>query len=337
MSTTSLGQYAVVGTLSADTVKYNNLDPPMAGFVSNPLSGTLQCNGNDIGEGPLPNAQAADNIYCNTLNYTALNPPINPGVVNPLQADIDCNGPGGPYSITDCNNLTSGSATISTLNCTSLLNGVLCGLEQLAVFSSGTGTGNIQAGGEVSANRVLAGTGGLEVQSGDLTVTPGGGAGRANLNGGFDVPLGPAQNVIGNITHFTNELKHTGASAGTIAASIATTPPGGTVFNLPAGQYVFDLVCYGFGGAVAFDLNTTLGGPGAGNSVLEQYVIEVLAYCFDRDGINPVPTANYSGIIFGPATTTPAFGNFSVFIPFNNLDSGNTQKLRIRVKLSFPS
>ena len=335
MSTTSLGQYAVVGTLSADTVKYNNLDPPMPGGITNPLSGTLRCNNQDIGEGPLPNAQAANNIYCNTLNYAALNPPINPGVVNPLQADIDCNGPGGPYSITDCNNLTSGSATISTLNCTTLLNGVLCGLEQLAVFSAGTGTGNIQAGGEVSANRVLAGTGGLEVQSGDLTVTPGGGAGRANLNGGFDVPLGPAQNVIGNITHFTNELKHTGASAGTIAVP---QPPAsafpGFVYNLPAGKYVFDLITYGNGGAVGFDLNTTLGGPGAGNSVLEQYVIEVNAYCFDRDGINPVPTAG--AVSLAEAVTTPAFGNFSVFIPFDNLDFGNTQKLRIRVKLSFP-
>ena len=122
MSTTSLGQYAVVGTLSADTVKYNNLDPPMPGGITNPLSGTLQCNGNDIGQGPLPNPQAASNIYCDTLNYTALNPPINPGVVNPLQADIDCNGPGGPYSITDCNNLTSGSATIySTTGRTTLI------------------------------------------------------------------------------------------------------------------------------------------------------------------------------------------------------------------------
>lgn len=88
----SIGENAYGKNLTVDKLTYTTLDPPIGGFVNNPLTGVLQCNNQDIGAGPLPNAQAADNIYCNTLNYTTLNPPINPGVTNPLAVDLLCAG-----------------------------------------------------------------------------------------------------------------------------------------------------------------------------------------------------------------------------------------------------
>ena len=322
MSTTSLGAVAICETLIADVIKYQTLDPPVGGGVSNPLSVGLQCAGFDIGA---VGAQAAGGVFCDTLHYTTLDPVINPGLSNPLTADLTCTG----FSVLDAINMTSGSATISTTLSCNTLNGVFGTLEQLdVVATTGTGSGNITCGGEVNANRLFAGSGGCEIVNGDLTIN----GGRANLNGGFNVPLGPAQNVCANKMHFTNEVKETGLEFGTVGSPItlaAAGNPGYQVFALPADVYVMDLVCYPALGSLPFDITTTLG------SVLTDYVIETTAYCIDAAGDPVSPTFN--SVAYGPALVTPAGSNIGVFIVFEDIDVAGTQKFRVRVKLSYPS
>jgi len=313
--------------LNADTIKYTTLDPPIpASGVTNPMSAVLQCNGNDIGA---VGAQAAGGLFCNTLHYTTLNPPINPGVVNPLAADLTCTG----FSVLDATSMTSGTATItSTLNCNTV-NGIFGGLEQLAVFATtGTGNGNVTASGDVSANKVVAGSGGLEVQSGPLDV---GSGGRTTLNGGFDIPLGPAQNLINNKIHFFNEVKMTGLEDGSYGIPTPLYAAGNPLYKvvtLPADKYTLDLVCLAVPGAAAqvlFDINTPL------TNLLTDYFVEATAYCIDNKGITPPP--EFSKLTFSPALVTTATGNIGVQMFFNNVDGAGTQVFRVRVKISFPS
>ncbi len=61
----ALGELAVCGTLIADKVKYTTLDPPIGGFVNNPLSGDLLGGGNNI------DLQGGD-LTASTLNLCLL-------------------------------------------------------------------------------------------------------------------------------------------------------------------------------------------------------------------------------------------------------------------------
>ena len=98
---TSIGEDAYGGTLTIDKLNYTELNPPIGGFVNNPLTGSLDCGGNDLTN--------AGTITAGTLNYTTLNPPIPTGFVNnPMTVNLD----GGNFNIEDINALKS--ATLET-------------------------------------------------------------------------------------------------------------------------------------------------------------------------------------------------------------------------------
>jgi hypothetical protein len=98
---TSLGEDAYCGTLTLDRLNYTILDPPIGGFVNNPLTGTLDCGGNNLTN--------AGTITTGTLNYTTLNPPIPTGFVNnPMTVNLG----GGNFNIDNINSFKS--ATVET-------------------------------------------------------------------------------------------------------------------------------------------------------------------------------------------------------------------------------
>lgn len=324
MSTISLGDQAFCGTLHADTIKYKNLDPPAGGFVDNPLTGVLKCNGQDIGA---VGVQAAGGIFCDTLNYTTLDPVPVTGIRNPLQKDITCTG----FSILDATKLTSGAAAITTTTGCVTANSVFSGLEQLDIVAAGLGTGDLLSGGMVSGKKLSGGTGGIEVQNGDLVVTSGANGGRSTFNGGFDAPAGSKQNHVRNIAHFTSQVKETGLELGSAGSPIITGPvglPSYKVFTFPVDTYVLDLVCEAVDQVVLFDINTTYG------KVLETYVVETIAYCIDDAGVGVIPTLVTHKV--EAANVTPAGSNISCKFAFINVNAGFAQVFRIRVKLSFP-
>ena len=91
----SLGEESFGGIINCDTLRYNTLEPPIGGFVNNPLTGTL-----DGGNQSITNVNA---LTTGTLNYTSLNPPIPTGfVTNPLASNLDA----GNFNITNVNILT---------------------------------------------------------------------------------------------------------------------------------------------------------------------------------------------------------------------------------------
>ena len=139
---TSLGEDAYCGTLTLDKLNYNSLNPPIGGFVNNPLSGDLDCGGNN-----LTNAGA---ITTGTLNYTTLNPPIPTGFVNnPMTVNLD----GGNFNIEDVNAFKS-----TTIEATGKIQ------SDLEIISLGKVEG---ASGEVSGNWEIGGN--LTVDTGGQT------------------------------------------------------------------------------------------------------------------------------------------------------------------------
>ena len=81
----SIGENAYGKNLTVEKLSYTSLDPPIGGFVNNPLTGDLLGGGNNID-------LQGGNLTAAQVNYTTLNPPINPGVTNPLSADLLCAG-----------------------------------------------------------------------------------------------------------------------------------------------------------------------------------------------------------------------------------------------------
>ena len=97
----SLGADAYAGTLTVNQLNYQTLNPPIGGFVNNPLTGTLDCGGNDLTN--------AGTITTGILNYTSLNPPIPTGFVNnPMTVNLG----GGNFDIDNINSFKS--ATVDT-------------------------------------------------------------------------------------------------------------------------------------------------------------------------------------------------------------------------------
>jgi len=166
----SIGENAYGGNLTVNKLTYATLDPPIGGFVNNPLTGNLDCGGNDLTNG--------GDFNCNTLNYTNLNPPINPGITNPLAAPLLCSnqniGVGTPADRANevrAVTLTGDNSTLGTASATTL-----------------TTTGAVTAGGSTySVNGNIVGT---------STV-----GGRATLTSGVDIPVTAPANTIDNITN----------------------------------------------------------------------------------------------------------------------------------------
>ena len=198
----SIGADAYGGTLTIDKLNYTSLNPPIGGFVNNPLTGNLDCGGND-----LTNANA---ITTGTLNYTTLNPPIPTGFVN------------NPMTVL----LAGGNQDINNVN-TIVTNGAI------------TAGGNVN-GNEIIASSKLEGasgavTGNWEV-GGNLTVDT---AGLTRLKGGMLVDAGSASK-FNNQVQFNTPPAYTRTKFGTLVnpvALTAITPAAGiTTFILAAGN-----------------------------------------------------------------------------------------------------
>lgn len=197
----SIGAEAYGRTLTLETLNYTTLNPPIGGFVNNPLSGNLDCGGND-----LTNAGA---ITTGTLNYTTLNPPIPTGFVN------------NPMTV----NLAGGNFNI----------------DGVASFKSATvdTTGNIN-GNEIIAASKLEGasgsiTGNWEV-GGNLTVLS---PGLCHLKGGLLCDGGNASD-FNNLVRFNRPPEYSASKYGTLINPIALTaisPASGiTSFALAPGK-----------------------------------------------------------------------------------------------------
>ena len=234
----SLGADAYAGTLTVNQLNYSVLNPPIGGFVNNPLTGTLDCGGNDLTN--------AGTITTGILNYTSLNPPIPTGFVNnPMTVALA----GGNQDINNVNTITTNGAI--------------------------TAGGNID-GVEIIASSKLEGANGLvsgnwEV-GGNLTVeTPG----LARFKGGVLVDANGVS-TFNNRVVFNQPPQYNPSLYGTLASPIAltvSTPPSGiTTFVLAPGKT--SVVVFGHPSPIqdtysTFEVDTPF------SNVLEEYAITV--------------------------------------------------------------
>ena len=134
---TSLGDESFGNIINCNTLRYGNLEPPIGGFVNNPLTGDLQCGGNNI--------SGAGAITTGTLNYTTLNPPIPTGfIVNPMVANLDA----GNFNISNVNSFDTNGSITAVGNVTGN------GLVSTSTLTSSFGeiTNNFQVGGTTILN-----------------------------------------------------------------------------------------------------------------------------------------------------------------------------------------
>jgi len=190
---TSIGEDVYVGTLNADTINYNTLNPALTGFVHNPLTGDLFGAANSI------DLQGGD-LTADTINYTNLNPPIPAsGVFNPLTANLD----GGNFNITNVNGLTSSVLTTSTLTASSTAGGNITG-STINIGGGSLTCGNISSGAVSATGGTFSGA----VSASSLTAT--------NTVQGQDINSNDSITAGGTITghtlQATNQITATNAS-----------------------------------------------------------------------------------------------------------------------------
>ena len=369
----SIGENAYGNNLTVNKLTYVSLDPPIGGFVNNPLTGDLLGGGNSI------DLQGGD-LTADTLNYTTLNPPINPGVTNPLAAPLLCNGqdigvgaPADKANEVRAVTLTGDNSAIGVSTGTTLgLSGAVTaggstyGAAGNIVNGLTVGTGISATAGNINAvgGNINAQTG-LTTNTGDVTAT----AGNLVAGVGVTAQTGDIVATVGNIN----------ATAGSITTGTTITAGGKVTMNdgffvpvsaplnavdngiqfsnevyqvgqsegtvaVPkpvappggAGYQVFTL------GAGKFVLDIITDGAlgtipfdiNTGlTNVLTDYLIEVTSYCIDAGGLAPVPVLNQTFIY--PAIVTPASGNIGIFLVY--LSMAGTQKFRTRVKISTPT
>jgi len=368
----SLGDDAVCsGTITTDTLKYKTLDPPIGGFVNNPLSGTLDCNNQDLDN--------VKDITAVTVNYTNLNPPLpTNGVLNPMTGDLD----GNNFNLTNLNNLSATSGTFTTsslgnagcdsLSCDGSLsttagNDISCG-NSLIVLGNSRFDGQLNAKGGLNVeNNFLQTTGSGYVQFSNWDVTTTGKITTGEFQANGDATMGKIS-TSGDIVQSGAKAIVTGSNGATIQGdfrangqsfftSAQTATFSGTVIQrsevrhtgiksgtfaspvnlslLPV--YTFNLTA----GQFVLDLVTTnVSGTitfevtTTLTNIIENYLIEAWSYCVDAKSFSPIPSAfNY---VFAPATGTPGSGNFRPFITLNNV-SDDTQVFRTRIKISQPT
>ena len=152
----SLGEESFGGIINCNTLRYVNLDPPIGGFVNNPLTGAL-----DGGNQNITNVNA---LTTGTLNYTTLNPPISTGFVNnPMESNLNA----GNYDIINAgaislNGNISANGTISSvlnMNTDAQLGG-----NSLNVANNAT------IGGNTTCNNLLTLNGGLTTSAFNTSV-----------------------------------------------------------------------------------------------------------------------------------------------------------------------
>jgi len=369
----SLGNDAVCsGTITTDKLKYKTLDPPIGGFVNNPLGGDLDCNNNDLVN--------CNELVATTVRYTTLDPPLpTNGVFTPMVQDLD----GGNFNIASVNDLSATSGTFST---SSALGAASCDSLSCSGNLSTTAGNDITCGSDFSATGAatidgkITAKAGIELQNGFLNATGAGSVDLSNWNstttgktttGEFEatgdadmakismtgdlVQSGVKAMVTGsNGLTCQGDLRANGQSFFTSAQpaqfsglvtqfnEVRHTGVGFGTYASPINlsllsTYTFNLVA----GRFVLDLvSTNIGGTitfevtTTLTNVIEDYLIEAWSYCIDPKSLSPIPAAfNY---VFVPATDTPGVGNFRPFISLNNVGD-DTQVFRTRIKISQPT
>jgi hypothetical protein len=293
--TTALGQSAIVGTLTADTINYTTLNPSITGTVTNPLGSDLLGAGNNI------DLQGGD-LTAATINYTSLNPPLPTGTVtNPMTSPLD----GGAQNILNVADVQATSGTIPTFSSTTAT-------MTTAVITNAVVNNNIAVAGAV--------VGGALTSTG--TTTSGG---RLTASAGLDI-TGGAQNQISNRTTFNSQVKFLGANYGTIAAPIQLGQVGQPTyksFAAAATEYTIRVLGQDASGGAAnseiiFDVETTH------PNFLENYIVDIKMTTADFNGLTPVPSL-ISPCYVGPSQLDP--GNSQKFSVITDLRNTFTQTL----------
>ncbi len=162
------------GTITTDTLKYKTLDPPIGGFVNNPLGGDLDCGGNDLVN--------CNELVASTVRYTTLDPPLpTNGVFTPMVQDLD----GGNFNIASVNDLSAVSATFAT---SSALGAASCDSLSCNGNLSTTAGNDITCGSDLSVSGAATVDGkitakaGIELQNGFLNATGAGSVDLSNWN-----------------------------------------------------------------------------------------------------------------------------------------------------------
>jgi len=298
----SLGESAFCGTLTADTVNYKTLNPPIGGFVNNPLTGNLDCGGNDVVN--------CDALTASTINYTTLNPPLpTGGVFTPMVQNLD----GGNFNILNVNQATATSgvfttSSLGTAGCGDLTATGLIRGENITANQNLTASNNITAIGEIIAND------------------------RLTARAGLDIPSG-AQNQIDNKTTFNNEVKFLGVNYG-VPTPVQLGQVGQPTYqSFAAGANDYSIRILGEdasgGGAttqIVFDIETTH------PDVTKNYVIDIQMTCADFKGLAPVPQL-VQPIFIGPSQLDP--GNTQKFSVYSTLLNNFTQTLQWTVRFYY--
>lgn len=194
---TSLTDTAYVGTLTADTINYTNLNPSGGGGgvpISNPLTADLDCNNKNVVNG--------NNITCVNIDFTTSNPPIPTGFVNnPMTEELQ----GNNKNFVDVNDVGCVSVTASgQVSCVGVNDTGGTQTTDLAVGGNATiggtltSTGGITGNGglNIVGNESVSGTGTI---TGDLTI-----GNAMTVNGSLTVNTGP--NTFGGATSFTGKI-----------------------------------------------------------------------------------------------------------------------------------
>ena len=290
----SIGENAYGKNLTVENLTYSTLNPPIGGFVNNPLTGNLDCGGKD-----LTNCNA---LTTATLNYTTLNPAISPGITNPLTVDLLCAGKnigvGAPAD--KANEIKSVTGTFDN-----------------SALGVGTGTtltttGAVTAGGSTygALCNVLTGLTvgtGIVSTTGDIVATAGKVTAGANIVAGTDLTVGT--NIVAGtgIVSTTGDIK---ATAGKVeGTSFKQTGAGPSEFN-----------------AISLFGDVT-GDPGSGVIIKAPQIISSLLMTANSLQVGPAGINNTGGIVCADVNSNGRFIGKSLQLPPTIWDVGTTSNL----------
>lgn len=293
----SIGADAYGGTLTLDTLNYTNLNPPIGGFVNNPLTGNLDCGGND-----LTNAGA---ITTGTLNYTILNPPIPTGFVNnPMTVLLD----GGNQDINNVNAISG--AIVAT-------------------------TGNITVGGKiVVVGAVEAGSGVITNNfdvNGNLTVEN---TGLTTLKGGL-VVASAGNSTFNNRVIFNASPSYKPSIYGTVGVPISLTPltPAAGITTHILNPNTSSVIVFGHPDPT-INTYSTMEISTPYTDVLEHYSVEVTQQTINSSAV--VQSIPNLSLTVGSSDKTPADkSKFQFVMEHGAVYSYTSQILMYVIKLNF--
>ena len=293
----SIGADAYGGTLTLDKLNYTTLNPPIGGFVNNPLTGNLDCGGND-----LTNAGA---ITTGTLNYTTLNPPIPTGFVNnPMTVLLA----GGNQDINNVNTITTNGAITAGGN----INGVEIIASSKLEGDSGLVNGNWEVGGNLTVD------------------TPG----LARFKGGVLVDANGVS-TFNNRVVFNQPPQYNPSLYGTLAIPIALTPlsPAASITTFILAPGKTSVVVFGHPAPTA-DTYSTFEVDTPFPNVLEEYAITVSQHNASANAVSgAIPNLSVN---VGYSDKSPADKSKFQFVMEHGTSPGyTTQVLMYVVKLNY--